>query len=65
MTRQDEIALVNAWLSWKAGRVVEDDAYIEFFDEQVRNDPRFKGTHIFEVLDVLVNAVEPGRRESA
>lgn len=65
MTRQDEIALVNAWISWKAERVVEDNAYIEFFDEQVRSDPRFKGTHIFEVLDVLVNSADSDRRESA
>jgi hypothetical protein len=65
MTRQEEIALVNVWLSWKAERVVEDNAYIEFFDEQVRSDPRFEGTHIFEVLDVLVNSVDSDRRESA
>ena len=65
MTRHDEVALVNAWVAWRTGRVVKDDANIEFFDAKVRNDPRFRGTHIFEVLDVLVNAVEPDRRESA
>lgn len=65
MTRQDEIALVTAWLSWKAGRVIEDNAYIEFFDDVIRNDPRFGKVHIFEALDVLVNAVAPDQRESA
>lgn len=65
MTRHDEVALVNAWVAWRAGRVIEDEAYIEFFDAQIRDDPRFSGTHIFEVLDVLVNAVDPDRRESA
>ncbi len=65
MTRHDEVALVNAWVAWRTGRVVKDDAYIEFFDAEIRNDPRFRGTHIFEVLDVLVNSVDPDRRESA
>jgi hypothetical protein len=64
MTRHDEVALVNAWNAWSAGRVVEDEAYIELFDAEIRNHPRFRGTHIFEVLDALVNASDP-RRESA
>jgi len=65
MTRHDEVTLVNAWVAWRTGRVIEDGAYIEFFDEEIRDDPRFRGTHIFEVLDVLVNAVDPDRLESA
>jgi hypothetical protein len=65
MTRHDENALVHAWFARRIGREVTDDAYIEFFDTVVRNNPRFRNAHVFEVLDVLVNAVEPDRRESA
>jgi hypothetical protein len=65
MTRHDETALVHAWVAWRGGRTIEDEAYLEFFDVEVRNNPRFQGVHVFEVLDVLVNATEPDRRESA
>ena len=65
MTRNDESALVRAWFAWRVEREVRDDLYVEFFDEVVRNNPRFAGVHVFEVLDVLVNAVEPERRASA
>ncbi len=75
MTRHDENALVHAWVAWRTGRDVKDDSYIEFFDAQVRNNPRFARMHVFEVLDVLVNAQpdrrprsappNPSRRESA
>lgn len=61
MTRHDENALVHAWVAWRTGRDVKDDSYIEFFDAQIRDNPRFRSTHVFEVLDVLVNA-EPDRR---
>jgi hypothetical protein len=75
MTRHDENALVHAWVAWRSGREVRDDSYIEFFDAQIRNNPRFASMHVFEVLDVLVNAQpdrrprsvppNPSRRESA
>jgi hypothetical protein len=75
MTRHDENALVHAWVAWRAGREVKDDSYIDFFDAQIRNNPRFASMHVFEVLDVLVNAepdrhprsvsANPSRRESA
>ena len=75
MTKHDENALVHAWVAWRTGRDVKDDSYIEFFDAQVRNNPRFARMHVFEVLDALVNAQpdrrprsaspNPSRRESA
>jgi len=65
MTKHDENALVHAWVAWRSGRDVKDESYIEFFDSEIRNNPRFRNTHVFEVLDVLVNAAEPDRRESA
>jgi hypothetical protein len=61
MTRHDENALVHAWVAWRKGRDVEADSYIEFFDTQIRNNPRFASMHVFEVLDVIVNA-QPDRR---
>ncbi len=64
MTKHDENALVHAWVAWRQGRNIRDDAYIEFFDAEIRNNPRFRTTHVFEVLDVLVNA-EPDRRSSS
>jgi hypothetical protein len=75
MTKHDENALVRAWVAWRTDRHVKDDSYIEFFDAQVRSNPRFASLHVFEVLDVLVNAEphryprsaspNPPRRESA
>ncbi len=65
MTKHDEIALVHAWVVWRASRVVEDDVYVEFYDKVVRDNPQFRGINVFEALDVLVNSVDPDRRESA
>jgi hypothetical protein len=65
MTKRDESALVHAWFAWRTGREVKDGAYMEFFDAEIRNNPRFRSAHVFEILDVLVNAIEPDRRESA
>jgi hypothetical protein len=65
MTRDQETALIHAWHVWKAGRVVTDDVYLEFFDDEVRRSPRFARIHVFEVLDALVNSVDPDHRESA
>ena len=69
MNRQEEAALVHAWDVWRRGRMVSDEEYLEFFDEEIRGNPRFKGMHVFEVLDVLLNAATPdgapNRRESA
>jgi hypothetical protein len=65
MTRDDETALIHAWFVWKADKVVTDDVYLEFFDAEVRRSPRFARIHVFEVLDSLVNAVDPDHRESA
>ncbi len=65
VTRHDETALVRAWAAWQGGREAKDVSYLEFFDVKVRGNPRFKSTHVFEVLDVLVNSVEPNRRQSA
>jgi len=65
MNRHDEIAVMHAWNAWLSGRVVADDTYLEFFDEQIRGKPEFGGLHVFEVLDVLLNATEPDHRESA
>ncbi len=36
---------------------------MEFVDEVVRCEPRFATIHIFEILDLLVNA-EPERRSA-
>ena len=65
MVREDETALVRAWRIWQVGRAVDNDAYLEFYDAEVRTDPRFARIHVFEVLDALVNAAEPDQRESA
>jgi hypothetical protein len=65
MNRHDEIAVMQAWNAWLGGRVVEDQTYVEFFDEQIRDRPEFSGLHVFEVLDVLLNTAEPSHRESA
>ena len=65
MTRDDETALVHTWQVWRAGKVVTDDVYLEFFDDVVRHSPRFGRIHVFEVLDALVNAADPDQRESA
>lgn len=65
MNRDEETALIRAWQAWSAGKVVTDDVYLEFFDAEVHRNPRFARIHVFEVLDSLVNAAEPDRRESA
>ena len=65
MNRDDETALVHAWHVWRVGKIVTDDVYLEFFDDVVRQSPRFKRIHVFEVLDALVNAADPDQRESA
>ena len=65
MLREDETALVQTWFAWRSDRAINDEVYIEFYDAVVRDNPRFSRIHVFEVLDALVNAVEPDRRESA
>jgi hypothetical protein len=65
MNRHDEIAVMHVWNAWLRGRVIDDETYLEFFDEQIRGKPQFGGLHVFEVLDVLLNAAEPDQRESA
>jgi hypothetical protein len=65
MIRRDETALVRAWIAWRTDRAVDDQVYLEFYDSVVRDHPRFARIHVFEVVDALVNAVEPDRRESA
>jgi len=65
MNRHDEIAVMHAWNAWLQGRMIEDETYLEFFDDQIRGKPEFQGLHVFEVLDVLLNGAKPDRRESA
>ena len=65
MNRHDEIAVMHAWNAWLRGRVIDDETYLEFFDEEVRGKPQYRGLHVFEVLDVLLNAASPDQRESA
>ena len=65
MIREDETAIVRAWRVWQSGRAINDAAYLEFYDAEVRGDPRFARIHVFEVLDAIVNAAEPDQRESA
>jgi hypothetical protein len=65
MNRDDEIALVQAWHEWRAGKAVNDDLYLEFYDREVRSNARFARIHVFEVLDALVNAPEGDNRRSA
>ena len=69
MNRQEETAVVHAWEAWRRGRTLRDEEYLEFFDEQIRGNPRYRGVQVFEVLDVLLNAAQPvptpNRRESA
>jgi hypothetical protein len=61
MTREDRALLLRAWLSWSSGRPIDNQTCLEFLDHVVRPDPRFAGIHVFEVLDLVVNA-EPERR---
>ena len=42
MTRDDEIALVHAWVVWRTGACIEDGAYIEFLRREIRNNPRYQ-----------------------
>lgn len=55
MTKDDESAIVSRWLSWRVGKRVSNDAYLEFFETQVHSDPALARIHVFDVLDLLVN----------
>ena len=63
MTREDRSALLTAWLAWRAGRVMSNQTCMDFVDSVVRREPRFAAIHVFEILDLLVNA-EPERRSA-
>ena len=63
MTREDRSALLMAWLALRAGRVMSNQTCMDFVDSVVRREPRFAAIHVFEILDLLVNA-EPERRSA-
>ena len=56
MTRDDEAAIVSKWLAWRVGKRVSNDLYLEFYETQVRTDKALKRIHVFDVLDLVVNA---------
>lgn len=63
MSKDDRAALLRAWTSWSTGRAMNNQTCLDFVDEVVRRDRRFSGIHVFEVLDLVVNA-EPARRSA-
>lgn len=63
MTRDDRTLLLRAWLSWSSGQAVNNQTCLDFLDQVVRPDRRFAHVHVFEVLDLVVNA-EPERRSA-
>ncbi len=63
MTREDRSALLRAWLAWSSGRVMSNQTCMDFVDDVIRREPRFAAIHVFEILDLLVNA-EPERRSA-
>lgn len=63
MTREDRSALLRAWLAWSSGRAMSNQTCMDFVDEVVRRESRFATIHVFEILDLLVNA-EPERRSA-
>jgi hypothetical protein len=63
MTRDDRDALLRAWGKWNDGRAVTNQNCLDFLDQVVRPEVAFAGIHVFEVLDLLVNA-EPERQSA-
>ena len=56
MTRDDESTIVSRWQKWRVGKRISNDTYLEFFETKVQSDPAFAHIHVFDVLDLLVNA---------
>ncbi|TDJ24004.1 MAG: hypothetical protein E2O54_12275 [Gammaproteobacteria bacterium] len=63
MTREDRSALLREWLAWSSGRVMSNQTCMDFVDDVIQREPRFATIHVFEILDLLVNA-EPERRSA-
>lgn len=56
MTPREELALVNRWRRYRVGKPVSNKSLLEFYREEVRQDPMLRQTNAFEVLDSITNA---------
>ncbi|NJN53196.1 MAG: hypothetical protein HC809_17015 [Gammaproteobacteria bacterium] len=62
MSREDEAAIVAAWLAYTAGRGVDKHTYLDFIDTRVKMHARWRRVSVFEILDVLTNLPERARQ---
>ena len=64
MTREQEVAIVEAWQSWATKRVLSSENYLDFYGAIVRRSKSLRRLHVFEVLDVVMNTEYAGPHES-
>ncbi len=62
MNREDERRIASAWLKWLGSQPMRhtdeltNETYMIFVQTYVRDNPRFRGLNVYEILDVMVNA---------
>ena len=57
MTREQEATILDAWQTGGGGKKqFRSEDYLEFYDTVIRRTKHLRRLHVFEVLDVVVNA---------
>ena len=64
MTREQETAIVDAWLAWSTHKRLSSEDYLDFYDTVVRRTKALRRLHVFEVLDVVMSTEYSGAHEA-
>src|SRR5262245_24748037 len=64
VTREQEAAIVDAWLTWSTQKRLTSEDYLDFYETVVRRTKALRRLHVFEVLDVVMSTEYTGTTEA-